>query len=80
MIKATSKMKDGRPLLLLELSGENITRMLSTEPIKVNVGQLGDDMPEMEIVIFGGRTEEDLANQLKAAGLIGPGTKQRFDG
>lgn len=77
MIKATSEMKDGRPLLILGLSGENITRLMANEPISINVGKLGDGMPAMEVVILAGKTEQAIADQLRAAGLIGPGTEQR---
>jgi hypothetical protein len=77
VIKATSKMKDGRPMLLLGLSGENLTRLMANEPISVDVGQLGDGMPQMQIVLLAGKTEEEIAEQLRSAGLIGPGTEQR---
>jgi hypothetical protein len=78
MIKATSKMKDGRPLLLLGLSGENITRMMAKEPISIDVGKL-PDMPPMQIVIIAGRTEAEIADQLRSAGLISGDTVELGD-
>lgn len=77
MLKATSKMKDGRPLLLLGLDGENIARLMAKEPIQIDVGPLGDGMPELVIVITAGKTVEVLADDLRKAGLIGPGTEER---
>lgn len=77
MIKATSKMKDGRPLLILGLSGENFTRMLADEPMAIDVGSLGDGMPALEVVLLAGKTEQDVVDQLRSAGLIGPDTEER---
>lgn len=79
MIKATARTRDGRPLLLLGLSGENITRLLAGEPVSIDVGQLGESMPQMQIGIMYGKTENDIADQLRTAGLIGPGTKERYE-
>lgn len=79
MFKATSKMKDGRPLLLLGLSGENITRMMADEPVSVDVGKL-PGMPQMQVVIIAGKTEDDIADQLRSAGLIGGDTIELGDG
>lgn len=78
MIKATSKMKDGRPMLLLGLSGENITRMMANEPVSVDVGKL-PGMPKMQIVIMAGKTEEEIADRLRAAGLIDGDTVELGD-
>lgn len=77
MLKAVSKMKDGRPFLILGVSGENLTRLVAGEPVTVDVGALGGDMPPLQIAIMYGKTEEVIADQLRAAGLIGPNTKER---
>ena len=75
MIKATGT-HGGKPMLLLGLSGESITRLMADEPIQVDVGQLGNGMPELVVVLTAGKTEQAIADQLRAAGLIGPGTRR----
>lgn len=78
MIKAIAKMNDGRPMLMLGLSGENMTRLMANEPIQIDVGSLGADLPELVIVLLGGQTEAGIQRDL--APLIGPGTAVRHDG
>ena len=70
MIKAAGKTGLGLPLLLLGLSGENVTRLTAGEPIRIQ----GADMaalgfPPMEIVIHYGRTEREIVDELKAHGI-----------
>lgn len=67
MIKAVGKA-DGKPMLLLGLSGENMTRLMADEPIKFDLAELG--LPAMVVVIIGGRTESAIMAQLHAAGLL----------
>lgn len=69
MIKAPGRTGDGRPLLLLGLSGENMTRLMNDEPIVIETDQLGHafaGLPELVIVVVGGRTEDDIAKTLNA--------------
>ena len=73
MIKAVREM-NGRPLLILGLSGENMTRLMADEPIKFDARQLGLDI---EVLIVGGRTEDAILQQLRQVGLIGPDTQRR---
>lgn len=61
MIKAVGQI-EGQPMLLLGLSGENVTRLMADEPIKFNLTELG--LPPMVVVIVGGRTEESILDQL----------------
>lgn len=61
MIKAVGT-HDGKPMLMIGLSGENVTRLMADEPIKFDCADLG--LPELVVVIFGGRTEESMAQQL----------------
>jgi hypothetical protein len=67
VIKATGRM-DGKPLVLIGLSGENMARLMADEPIRFNLADLG--MPPTVVLIVGGRTEDDIANRLRAAGLL----------
>jgi hypothetical protein len=54
--------------MLLGLSGENVTRLMAGEPIRFDMAQLG--LPPCTVLIVGGRTEDDIAQQLAAAGII----------
>jgi hypothetical protein len=50
------------------LSGENVTRLMANEPIRLNLADL--DLPETVVVIVGGRTEGDIVKRLTAQGLL----------
>lgn len=69
MIKAAGKMKDGRPLLLLGLSYDNLSRLMTDQPVKVDTAELKasepDNLPSMVVVIFAGKTEEAMLAQLR---------------
>lgn len=70
MIKAPGRTADGRPLLVLGLSGENMTRLMADEPIVVDVDQLGPQfsgLPSLVVVIVGGRTEDEIVSSLREA-------------
>jgi hypothetical protein len=65
VIKATAY--DGRtpePIVILGLSGENMTRLMADEPILIDLADLG--LPAQRVVLVGGRTEADIAEKLKA--------------
>jgi hypothetical protein len=62
MIKAVLRDRQG-PVVLLGLSGENVTRLMADEPIHVDLAELG--LPGLRIALIGGRTETDIANQLE---------------
>jgi hypothetical protein len=77
MIKAIG-MVDGRPLLALGLTHDNLHR-LSTggeeglgEPMYFNLGELG--LPPLRVVILAGEDDEALLATLKRFGLPMPGT------
>jgi hypothetical protein len=74
MIKAVGTTPDGKPVLLLGLSGENLTRLMADQPIKFNIGQLG--LPDIEVLIVGGPTESDIVKKLTDTGLITATTTQ----
>lgn len=70
MLKASGRAGDGRPLVILGLSGENMTRLMADEPIEFDLVDLG--LPPTQVVIVGGRTEDDIAEQLRGRGLLPP--------
>ena len=63
MIKATGRMPNGMPVLILGLSGENVTRLIAGEPMRFNLTDIG--MPPLEVVIHYGKTEEDIVGDLR---------------
>lgn len=63
MIKAVLRDTNGAPVILLGLSGENVTRLMADEPIKVNLAEIG--LPPLQIAIIGGRTNADITAQLE---------------
>lgn len=74
MIKAGGTGANGNPLLMLGLSGEGMTRLMAGEVIRLNdVGKLG--LPEMTVVIMGGRTESDITARLRECGLVNDRTR-----
>lgn len=68
MIKAAGQTGDGKPLVILGLSGENMTRLMAHEPIRFDLAELG--LPSTVVVIVGGRTENDIADELVEHGLM----------
>lgn len=70
MIKAAGKTGLGLPLLMLGLSGENVTRLAAGEPIRVSAQHMAElGLPQMEVVIHYGRTEQDIVDDLESHGL-----------
>lgn len=70
MIKAAGTTGLGSPLLMLGLSGENVTRLAAGEPIRITVPQMQQlGLPPMEIVIHYGHTEQDILDELKSHGV-----------
>lgn len=70
MIKAVGKTGLGLPLLLLGLSGENVTRLVAGEPIRISATDMAAlGLPAMQIVLHYGRTEQAIVEELRAHGL-----------
>lgn len=74
MIKATGVGPNGEPVVLLGLSGENVTRLIAGEPIRLDLAELG--LPPTMVVICYGRTEDALVAELRRHGLIDAETRQ----
>lgn len=68
MIKAVGRDGLGRPLLIIGLSGENMTRLMADEPIRFDMAEVG--LPPLTVVIVGGRTEDAITEQLTGVGLL----------
>ena len=67
MIKAAGRA-GVKPLVVIGLSGENMTRLLADEPITFDLAELG--LPSTIVLIVGGRTEDAIAEQLRSSGLL----------
>lgn len=73
MIKAAGRGPGGRPLLLLGLSGENMTRLMADEPVMVDAAELG--VGDVMVLLVGGRTEDDIVRKLTEAGMVSGSTE-----
>ena len=69
MIKAAGE-NNGVPVLILGLSARNRELLLSDRPIRIAPGEMVEmGLPEMELVVIGGATEEEILDQFRAAGV-----------
>ncbi len=56
--------------IILGLSDGNLERLKKDEPIKFNLNELG--LPDYEVIIFNGKTEQDMHKAMIDANLIHP--------
>lgn len=71
MIKFKSEM-NGKPLIGIGLSEENVQRLKDGKPILFDAKQLGIDV---SVTIFYGETEEKMVRDFQKHGLISVRTK-----
>lgn len=76
MIRASAKGRDGKPLLILGLTDQNIERLKAGQPVHVAAGSVEDGV-QVSVVILHGPTEHHLMNTLR--GFIGLDTRMRLD-
>jgi hypothetical protein len=71
------RASDGKTqMLLLGVSRENVNRLIKGQPILVKRETHGDGIPRgWQITIVFGETEEDIANDLRRAGMVSKDTK-----
>jgi len=70
MIKGSGTTALGQPFLFLGISGENVTRLVAGEPIRVRAEELGKmGLPPMVVVIHYGKTEQDILDEFRAHGV-----------
>lgn len=70
MIKAATQTGLGVPLAFFGLSGENITRLVAGEPVRVKAAEMQQmGLPAVEVVIHYGRTEQDIVDEMRAHGI-----------
>lgn len=66
MLKARGKDEDGTPLMLIGLSGENVTRLVAGESIAFDMAEMG--LPPCHVLITYGRTDQDIMVELMGGG------------
>jgi hypothetical protein len=73
VIRVHGKAADGRPMIMLGLTRENIRHLVDVgQPILVSGESVG--VPDVEsVVVWFGETETDLVDVLKESGLMGAG-------
>lgn len=59
---------EDKPMLLMGLSGENVTRLMAGEPIVLDGAKVGFD--NLMVVLIGGETEGAMAAALTVHGFI----------
>lgn len=65
VLKSAGKTDDGKNLIMLGLSHENLRRLKLGQPICVRTSELRlDQEPISEIVIYAGRNEDEMARDL----------------
>jgi hypothetical protein len=70
VIKFTAKSKDGRPLLALGITDENVTRLRAGLPAyvsPVDLQQMG--LPPMHLMIVHGADERAIIHDLRQGGI-----------
>ena len=68
MIKFLIDRADGKKVIGLALSEQNVIRLKNDEPIVTDLDQL--NMLNVDVIIFYGETEEKIVNKLIEHGLI----------
>jgi hypothetical protein len=76
MVKFALTTPDGRPVLGLGLSAQNVKRLKAGQPIRIDGPASGLPFAG-EILIFYGRTEHDMLEELSQH--IGPDTQVTID-
>lgn len=81
MIKFVATASDGGTMLFLGLTADNLRLLPQDMPIRVDLAELGLGAGQdiTEIIIFSGRTEMEMMDDLKRAGMIGPDTAVTVD-
>lgn len=67
MIKALAHDTNGKPLYIFGLSDENVERLKKGIPIRVDLAEFES---EGTVVIFHGKTEQQMAEDFKRVGLV----------
>jgi hypothetical protein len=78
VIKACGRDSAGRPVIFLGLTGENMTRLMADEPIRVDLADLGG--PACVVVLIGGRTERAITEQFESRGMVPAGAAAKLAG
>jgi len=67
MLKFTAKGNDSKDLLCFGLSEKNLEKLKEGQPIVVDGAELGRS--DLRVMIFYGKTERDMYQDLKASGV-----------
>lgn len=76
MIRANAVGRDGKQVLILGLTGENLDRLRAGQPVHVEAGSVHPDV-QVGVILLAGETEHQMMNDMRA--LIGPQTRMRID-
>ncbi len=73
MIKAIGQNKEGRTVVFLGLSRMNTQRLHDDKPIVVRLTELDPRLPDLDVVLLAGETEEAIAAQFASVHKEGDG-------
>ena len=68
MIKAATRLDNGKVILLFGLSHRNLDELKKDRPINIDLGELGIDI-EGSVLIFTGKTEQAMEEWLQRKGI-----------
>lgn len=80
MIKGRLERQDGKTILLLGLTKENMSRLLDDQPIHIATEHLAEmGLPtDMEVLVIGGESEASISEQLGGLPLQPEVRDQKF--
>jgi hypothetical protein len=64
MLKGKTVDREGKPVMIVGLSGENVTRLAAGEPIYFDASEFG--LPGCKVMLLYGKTELDIIAALRA--------------
>ena len=76
MIKASSKTSDGKTLLVLGITPENVRRMKAGHPILVDGSEVGID--NLLVTIMFGQTERSIVAEIRSHGIETHGADEQL--
>lgn len=76
MVIGGAESSGGRPIILLGLSRRNIEQLMAGYPVRVTPEtHRNAPIPDVEILILFGETEDSIRQDMADAGIIDAGTK-----
>lgn len=72
MLNAVGRTADGRPLIMVGMTGETITRLMAAEPVPLDIHEKRFGVPPLQILLVAARDEITILHQLRSSGMVPP--------